>query len=594
MEGAGTRKPQQAIPPATADGYSNYIKRTIALIEKNENERFINFALDLPNLNFLASKRFLREMAVCFESPVFIAPLTRLLKTKTETHQNKVIILQMAENLFCGNERVLTALNSPASDTYMTLLRLLMQNTKTQNARANPSGLTAQMRNHLFLQDKATGLFVFMFQQRRPTIIRDLSCIGAASTLLREAGLKIPELISLPDTVAFFDEFAELQDDLDADMVAARIKDLISGIQDLRCWVKHFYEQSTIPELTKIKALQRCCSFLVKVVGLVWDDYKLATPERRLEYLQFIKTCLQLFDWLCIRGKEHFLFNEECGRTNLRFLLDRCTRALSQFRAPQDQIQLPLEDLAFNTAQNKKAQASRKYDMFPFTEIGAILQNILYQLVRRDSRFVNRLLAEANFGFVFGEQLILEYDFIRHCIDNKIESMVLIDSYVKKNEIRLNTFEYLLRSSEVSLKDQFLQSAFVEKLFEDYINDFREFNIQFSKIDLEFLAFRRSYPVRLECISLVNTVLMLKPSAPRVFAELVMYARRHFLIKQELDLLRRGRLTNRESTSILLFAIILESNEEDLIHVMMQEGAPEVLRLLIRDHPSLGDRKSVV
>jgi len=255
---------------------------------------------------------------------------------------------------------------------------------------------------------------------------------------------------------------------------------------------------------------------------------------------------------------------------------------------------LPLEDLAFDSQKNKQAQSQRKYDMFPFTEIGAILQNILYQLVRRDSRFVNRLLAEANFGFVFGEQLILEYDFIRHCIDNKIESMVLIDSYVKKNEIRLNTFEYLLRSSEVSLKDQFLQSAFVEKLFEDYINDFREFNIQFSKIDLEFLAFRRSYPVRLECISLVNTVLMLKPSAPRVFAELVMYARRHFLIKQELDLLRRGRLTNRESTSILLFAIILESNEEDLIHVMMQEGAPEVLRLLIRDHPSLGRKFPII
>lgn len=226
--------------------------------------------------------------------------------------------------------------------------------------------------------------------------------------------------------------------------------------------------------------------------------------------------------------------------------------------------------------------------MFPFTEVGAILQNILYQLVRKDSRFVNRLLAEANFGFVFGEQLILEYDFIRHCIDNKIESMVLIDSYVKKNEIRLNTFEYVLRSSEVTLKDQLLNSAFIEKLFQDYIADFREFNIQFSKIDLEFLAFRRSYPVRLECISLVNTALMLRSHAPRVFTELVTYARRHFLIKQELDLLRRGRLSNKESTALLLFAIILESNEEDLIHVMMQEGAPEVLRLLIRDHPSLG------
>lgn len=232
--------------------------------------------------------------------------------------------------------------------------------------------------------------------------------------------------------------------------------------------------------------------------------------------------------------------------------------------------------------------------MFPFTEIGAILQNILYQLVRKDSRFVNRLLAEANFGFVFGEQLILEYDFVRHCIDNKIESLVLIDSYVKKNEIRLNTFEYLLRSSEDALKDQLLQSAFMDKLFQDYVHDFREFNIQFSKIDLEFLAFRRSFPVRLECISLINTVLMLKPRAPRVFAELVMYARRHFIIKQELDLLRRGRLGNRESTAILLFAIILESNEEDLIHVLMQEGAPEVLRVLIRDHPSLGRKFPII
>jgi hypothetical protein len=71
----------------------------------------------------------------------------------------------------------------------------------------------------------------------------------------------------------------------------------------------------------------------------------------------------------------------------------------------------------------------------------------------------------------------LEYDFIRHCIDNKIESMVLIDSYVKKNEIRLNTFEYLLRSSEETLKDELLASGFTEALFGDYISDFREFNI---------------------------------------------------------------------------------------------------------------------
>ena len=82
--------------------------------------------------------------------------------------------------------------------------------------------------------------------------------------------------------------------------------------------------------------------------------------------------------------------------------------------------------------------------MFPFTEIGAIIQNILYQIVKKNNRYLNRLLSEANFGFVFGEQLILEYDFITHCIEQKKESMVLIDSYVKKNEIRLNTYEALV------------------------------------------------------------------------------------------------------------------------------------------------------
>jgi hypothetical protein len=122
-----------------------------------------------------------------------------------------------------------------------------------------------------------------MFEQRRPTIIRDLSCIGAASTLLREQGLKIPDLVSLPEIVAFFDDFSDLQDRLVPEMIV--VKDFLSSIKDLRCWVKHFYEQSSIPELTRIKALMRCSSFLVKIVALVWDDYKNATPDRKLEYL---------------------------------------------------------------------------------------------------------------------------------------------------------------------------------------------------------------------------------------------------------------------------------------------------------------------
>lgn len=166
--------------------------------------------------------------------------------------------------------------------------------------------------------------------------------------------------------------------------------------------------------------------------------------------------------------------------------------------------------------------------------------------------------------------MLLDYDFIRHCIDNCVESLVLMDSYVKKNEIRLNTFEYIMRSSETTIKDQLIKSNFCERVFLDFVRDFREFNIQFSKIDLEFLAFRRSYPLRLEAISLINTTLMLRNHAPQIYNEFLMYARRHFLVKKELDMLRGSNaVTSKEATCLLLFAIFLESNESDLIYVMV-------------------------
>ena len=66
--------------------------------------------------------------------------------------------------------------------------------------------------------------------------------------------------------------------------------------------------------------------------------------------------------------------------------------------------------------------------------------------------------------------------------------MVLMDSYVKKNEIRLNTFEFLLRSHEHTLKDQFIKSNFCDRIFSEYIQDFREFNIQFSSSPRQLLS----------------------------------------------------------------------------------------------------------
>jgi hypothetical protein len=97
----------------------------------------------------------------------------------------------------------------------------------------------------------------------------------------------------LPIIVAAFErveERAALEGELRPDMI--NMDEFTLVIKDLQCWIKHFYEQSSIPELTKMKALQRCSSFLVKVVALIWDDYRNVDPEKRLESLTFIKISL--------------------------------------------------------------------------------------------------------------------------------------------------------------------------------------------------------------------------------------------------------------------------------------------------------------
>lgn len=84
---------------------------------------------------------------------------------------------------------------------------------------------------------------------------------------------------------------------------------------------------------------------------------------------------------------------------------------------------------------------------------------------------------------------------------------------------------------------------------------------------------------------------MLKNYAPQIYTEMLMYSRRHLMIRQELAILQTNMVVkSKEATCLLLFAVILESNEADLIYVMVQEGAHRVIRTLMQEQPSLNKR----
>lgn len=209
----------------------------------------------MTNLNFLQSKRFLKQMAKCFESPIFIAPLVTVLKTHTETtigHENRELVLDIMKNLFAGNDRVLKTLANPAFDTYLTILKNLINLPKPDPSESNLIATAYKFKLHGELQQKSINLVDYMFEQRNPAIIKEISCIGASSTLLKEQDLEIPVFISLPDLMAFFDRYAALKD-LTADKINPN--QMIKVVKNLRCWIKFFYDSSNIKAETKMKAI---------------------------------------------------------------------------------------------------------------------------------------------------------------------------------------------------------------------------------------------------------------------------------------------------------------------------------------------------
>ena len=232
-------------------------------------------------------------MATCFESPIFIAPLVSVLKTHTESkvgHENRELVLDTMKNLFAGNDRVLKALANPAYDTYLTILKILINLPKPDPGERELLATAHRFKLHGQLQQKSVSLIEYMFEQRRPAIIKEISCIGASSTLLKEQYLEIPAFVSLPDLMAFFDDYAALKMITPENINPSK---LIKVVKNIRCWIKFFYDTSNFKEDTKMKAIQRAINLLIKILKVVWKEYMrsdedgsdLLTADTKIDYM---------------------------------------------------------------------------------------------------------------------------------------------------------------------------------------------------------------------------------------------------------------------------------------------------------------------
>lgn len=107
-------------------------------------------------------------------------PIVRVLKRPGETVKNKILALRIMENLLCGapeanTAKIINTLRTPATDTYLSLAKLVVAPRGKDSTRAYNLILPYAMR-----------LLQRIFEMRRPDVLSAMSVYPGIKSLLKE------------------------------------------------------------------------------------------------------------------------------------------------------------------------------------------------------------------------------------------------------------------------------------------------------------------------------------------------------------------------------------------------------------------------
>lgn len=461
-------------------------------------------------------------------------------------------------NLFASEDSIVRSLNSTLSDCYITLGRLMLSLGGKEKKQLEGT-----------LSGEIKQVFVKLCELRNPKIIANLRNIPGMQGLLQEAGLKIPRLRGLADVVATSEKILSMEN-LSSETIISTL-DISKFCKDLKACL--MYSKAELEDEAITKAYRKSGDMLATVANILWEEAQNPKAQDKLTLINLISTIAEIWDWMGNEGL-HMIIPELMQGKLLNWILEKLTSILSEFRRTgEEKPKEYLTESLYNQKKIRQIEQEHKFDNSPFMKLTIVLQHIIAILLKRNEDKINKQLEDLNFGQIFGEHLILQYEFLKLTIDSQAERLGLLDIYVEQNYNRLSILGYLLSSHSSTLKNQFLKSHFLEKMISEYIKDTREFSVKFNKIDIKFLAFRHSYPLRNESISIMSEIIKNKRNAYELYTELMQRIYRHQLIAHECATISLNQKAPelQMQTALLFFSILLQA-EDDISHAFKDEG----------------------
>lgn len=148
------------------------------------------------------------------------------------------------ENLLCGapeanTAKIINTLRTPATDTYLSLAKLVVAPRGKDSTRAYNLILPYAMR-----------LLQRIFEMRRPDVLCAMNVYPGIKSLLKEQNLKLPPQVDLVGIMQFVTQMNEAEGRLTADLI--QVPQLIILLKELRCWLGANFSYKTAAERQQI------------------------------------------------------------------------------------------------------------------------------------------------------------------------------------------------------------------------------------------------------------------------------------------------------------------------------------------------------
>lgn len=222
----------------------------------------------------------IRELARCFEAQIFAVLLVRGLKLKSEPYDNREAIIRCIINVLQGNDAVVKAACSPATDTIATISKCLVISSRNIDTRTNRL-ISQVLKDNLGLVLERAG----------PELLRRFELTHGAKACLKEQGLIIPKPITLSKLL---DRLPE-QPTIDLDIPTI--------VLESQNWLKYTYRSGIIPHATAHNAITRILNLFKDTTDLLWPiatkiTSEVYSPELRHRARSSISKVLEMLEWL--------------------------------------------------------------------------------------------------------------------------------------------------------------------------------------------------------------------------------------------------------------------------------------------------------